>query len=169
MASDPASRAAARAEIEARIPHRDPFLLVDRILERDERAIRTEWTVPPDADFFRGHYPGEPLLPGVLATEFVVQSGALLVCEPDAEWLADVPVLPSWLDAAETMGFFMVVVLLSLPDCSFGMRVLTVSFPFGHVIRDSGAGQPLRSLGEALDPSNPAAGVIRPIVRTEAN
>lgn len=70
-----------RASIEALIPHRAPFLFVDRVLARDARSIRTEWRVPPDADFFRGHFPAEPVLPGVIASEFVFQSGALLVCE----------------------------------------------------------------------------------------
>lgn len=84
-------------EILARIPHREPFLFVERVLERSERAILTEWTVPADSWFLRGHYPRNPILPGVIASEFVFQSAALLVCHPDSEAARDgaLPVLTS--------------------------------------------------------------------------
>ena len=67
-----------RAEIEALIPHRAPFLFVDRVLEHASDSILTEWHVAADAPFFRGHYPGFPLVPGVLICEAAVQAGALL-------------------------------------------------------------------------------------------
>jgi 3-hydroxyacyl-[acyl-carrier-protein] dehydratase len=90
-----------RTEIEARIPHRPPFLFVDRVVERADDSIRTEWTVSPDSDFFRGHYPGQPVLPGVLMTEFCLQSAAILLCEPQADWTrrGAVPVLARLRDA----------------------------------------------------------------------
>jgi 3-hydroxyacyl-[acyl-carrier-protein] dehydratase len=69
----------ARAEIEALLPHRPPFLFVDRILERVKRGLVAEWRVPPDADWFRGHYPGEPVLPGVLLCEHAFQTAALAI------------------------------------------------------------------------------------------
>ena len=68
-----------RAEVEALLPHRAPFLLVDRITERGEEQLCTEWHVSPDMDVFRGHYPGNPLLPGVMIAEHALQSGALLI------------------------------------------------------------------------------------------
>lgn len=74
-----------RADIEARIPHRDPFLFVDRIVEQTEDTIVTEWTVAPDLDVFRGHYPGSPVLPGVLSAEFCFQSAALLFSDPGSD------------------------------------------------------------------------------------
>lgn len=76
---DSEARTPERSEIESLLPHRAPFLFVDRILERGADSIVTEWDVRPDLDCFRGHYPGEPILPGVLTSEFCLQSGALLL------------------------------------------------------------------------------------------
>ena len=61
------------------IPHRPPFLFVDEILEVSERRIRTSKFADPAADFFRGHYPGHPVMPGVLLCECCFQAGALLL------------------------------------------------------------------------------------------
>ncbi len=66
-----------RAFVEARIPHRPPFLFVDRVLAIGPDGITTEWDVDPESEFFRGHYPGNPIVPGVLISEFVFQSAAL--------------------------------------------------------------------------------------------
>jgi 3-hydroxyacyl-[acyl-carrier-protein] dehydratase len=84
-----------RDEIHAAIPHRDPFLFVDRIVERGEGRLVTEWTVPADADFLRGHYPGRPLVPGVLICESAFQAGAILCAgdERDTTPAGAVPVL----------------------------------------------------------------------------
>ena len=60
------------------IPHRHPFLWVDRILSRTEDSIVTEKDIPTDLDVFKGHYPGRPIFPGVLLCEAVFQTGALL-------------------------------------------------------------------------------------------
>lgn len=82
-------------EIEARIPHREPFLLVDGITDEGEDWIETTWTVPADADWVRGHYPARPVTPGVLLCEHAFQSAALLIAgarEVAAEE-DDVPVL----------------------------------------------------------------------------
>jgi 3-hydroxyacyl-[acyl-carrier-protein] dehydratase len=78
----------ARALIEARIPHRDPFLFLDRIVELDERSVLAEWRVPEDADWFRGHFPGEPVTPGVILCEHVFQAGSVLVLETSLPSLA---------------------------------------------------------------------------------
>ena len=50
----------------ATIPHRPPFLFVDEIVELTSDRIVTTTLADPDADFFRGHYPNEPVMPGVL-------------------------------------------------------------------------------------------------------
>jgi len=68
-----------RAEIEAAIPHRDPFLFLDRVTDRGFESLSAEWTVPEDAEFFRGHYPGRPITPGVILSEHAFQCAALLI------------------------------------------------------------------------------------------
>ena len=63
----------------ALIPHRPPFLWVDTIISLSETLIETRTTFAEDLEVFQGHYPGNPLLPGVLLCEAVYQSGALLL------------------------------------------------------------------------------------------
>jgi len=61
------------------IPHRPPFLFVDEIVEVFDDRIVTTTLVDKEADYFRGHYPGQPVMPGVLLCECCFQAGALLV------------------------------------------------------------------------------------------
>ncbi|HYG77879.1 MAG TPA: 3-hydroxyacyl-ACP dehydratase FabZ [Planctomycetota bacterium] len=61
------------------IPHRPPFLLVDEVIGIDESTIRTRKKVDPQDPVFQGHFPGNPVLPGVLICEAIVQSGAILI------------------------------------------------------------------------------------------
>ncbi|NLE74087.1 MAG: 3-hydroxyacyl-ACP dehydratase FabZ [Actinobacteria bacterium] len=67
-----------RSQIQSIIPHRDPFLLVDRVLELvpGERVV-AEKDVTGREDFFRGHFPGRPIMPGVLIIEALAQAGAV--------------------------------------------------------------------------------------------
>lgn len=62
-----------------RIPHRPPFLWVNEIIERDDDSIVTGACYPADLAVFQGHYPGQPLMPGVLLCEAIFQTGALLM------------------------------------------------------------------------------------------
>ncbi|PIE55872.1 MAG: beta-hydroxyacyl-ACP dehydratase [Desulfobulbus propionicus] len=71
----------ADAAVLQRLPHRPPFLWIDRIVEMDEQRIHAEKDLPEDLDIFRGHYPDHPLMPGVLLCEAVFQAGALLIVE----------------------------------------------------------------------------------------
>ena len=63
------------------IPHRPPFLFVDEIVESSESRIVTRLRANPEADFFRGHYPGQPVMPGVLVCECCFQAGAILIAQ----------------------------------------------------------------------------------------
>lgn len=67
--------------ITERIPHRPPFLWLDRVLEISDESITAEKEIPRDLDLFQGHYPDYPLMPGVLLCEAVFQAGALLIGE----------------------------------------------------------------------------------------
>ncbi|HUY26019.1 MAG TPA: 3-hydroxyacyl-ACP dehydratase FabZ [Candidatus Binataceae bacterium] len=60
------------------LPHRYPFLLVDRVLEIGPGRIVTLKNVTFNEPFFAGHFPGAPVMPGVLIVEAMAQSGALL-------------------------------------------------------------------------------------------
>ena len=68
-------------EIHRRIPHRPPFLFVDRILEINSDNATCELKVREDFDVFRGHYPNNPIFPGVLSCEAVFQTGAIFLSE----------------------------------------------------------------------------------------
>ena len=61
------------------IPHRPPFLFVDDIVEVTGDRIVTRMQIDPDMECFRGHYPGNPVMPGVLLCECCFQAGALLI------------------------------------------------------------------------------------------
>ncbi len=67
-----------REQIEAIIPHRDPFLLLDRVLEFvPGESVIAEKDISPDMDVFKGHFPGYPVFPGVLQVEALAQAGAV--------------------------------------------------------------------------------------------
>ena len=67
-------------EILARIPHRYPFLLVDRAEEyRPHQSIVGIKCVTVNEPFFQGHFPGYPVMPGVLIIEAIAQTGAILM------------------------------------------------------------------------------------------
>ena len=61
------------------LPHRDPMLFIDRVTALEENTITIESDVDPKAEYFKGHFPGMPIMPGVLIVETVAQAGALLV------------------------------------------------------------------------------------------
>lgn len=66
-------------EIKQLIPHRYPFLLVDRVLEVEEGRILAIKNVSVNEEFFNGHFPKRPIMPGVLQVEALAQSGCLML------------------------------------------------------------------------------------------
>lgn len=70
------------------LPHRYPFLLVDRIVEVERgKTITGIKNVTMNEPFFQGHFPGEPVMPGVLILEAMAQVGSILVCLSDQEMI----------------------------------------------------------------------------------
>lgn len=69
-----------KEEIKSYIPHREPFLFVDRVLEFEPYSkIVAFKTFPSDEEFFKGHFPGHPVVPGVILTEAMAQAAAVLL------------------------------------------------------------------------------------------
>lgn len=66
-------------EILDAIPHRPPFLFLDRITESGDDFLSAEKFLDPALDFFKGHYPGFPIMPGVLTCESIFQAGSVLL------------------------------------------------------------------------------------------
>jgi UDP-3-O-[3-hydroxymyristoyl] N-acetylglucosamine deacetylase/3-hydroxyacyl-[acyl-carrier-protein] dehydratase len=69
------------------LPHKHPFLLVDKIVSKDERTIVAVKNITYDQPFFAGHFPGDPIMPGVLQLEAMAQAGGVLILStvPDPE------------------------------------------------------------------------------------
>ncbi len=73
------------------IPQQDPFRFIDEILELDDDHIVGTYRFRPDADFYRGHFPGNPVTPGVILVESLAQVGIvalgiyLLALESEAD------------------------------------------------------------------------------------
>jgi 3-hydroxyacyl-[acyl-carrier-protein] dehydratase len=65
--------------IEKILPHRYPFLLIDRILELEDMRVVALKNVTMNEPFFQGHFPGFPVMPGVLIIEAMAQAAAVLV------------------------------------------------------------------------------------------
>lgn len=90
-------------EIKKLIPHRYPFLLVDRVLEIDYNTFRIKAmkNVTANEDFFNGHFPGAPVMPGVLQVEALAQTACLLALKTKVEPGADVLIVFSAINKAK--------------------------------------------------------------------
>jgi beta-hydroxyacyl-ACP dehydratase FabZ len=97
-------------EVPAILPHRYPFLLVDRVVEIDigRRRIVALKNVTVNEPFFNGHFPGRPLMPGVLLCEAVVQAGGIL----------------AHASSPDTMGAGKIAVLTALDHARFRQQVV---------------------------------------------
>jgi len=67
------------------IPHRYPFLLVDRIEQLDERSIQGIKNVTADEPYFAGHFPNYPIMPGVLILESIAQTCCVMLMHNNPE------------------------------------------------------------------------------------
>ena len=90
-------------EILQAIPHRPPFLFVDEVVEQSVDSLTAKKHVDASEAFFEGHYPDNPIMPGVLISEAVFQTGAIFLTRLLAEELESdsdmVPVLTKIVDA----------------------------------------------------------------------
>jgi 3-hydroxyacyl-[acyl-carrier-protein] dehydratase len=66
-------------EIKSILPHRPPFLFVDEVVEMSEKKIITKRNIRSDEYFFTGHFPNEPIMPGVLIIEALAQTGGVML------------------------------------------------------------------------------------------
>lgn len=78
--------------IKAAIPHREPFLLLDEIVEQQENRIVCRKTFTGDEFWYAGHYPHFPITPGVLLCEAAMQAGAVLLAKKIDQTDGAVPV-----------------------------------------------------------------------------
>ena len=90
-------------KVEAFLPHRDPFLFIDEVIEVSNEKIVAKRFVSPDEEFFKGHFPDFPIMPGVLLCEACFQTGAIYLAkqiEKEGRSLNDItPVLSRIRDA----------------------------------------------------------------------
>jgi 3-hydroxyacyl-[acyl-carrier-protein] dehydratase len=80
------------AAIKAAIPHREPFLLLDEIVEQSDDRIVCRRRFTGDEFWYRGHYPDYPITPGVLLCEAAMQAGAVLLSKFATDLHGAVPV-----------------------------------------------------------------------------
>ncbi len=66
-------------EVKGILPHRPPFLFVDEVMEISEKRILAKKYVREDEYFFKGHFPNEPIMPGVLMVEAIAQAGGVML------------------------------------------------------------------------------------------
>lgn len=66
-------------EIKKLLPHREPFLMVDKVVSHTDTQIECELFLDETLPFFKGHFPNQPIMPGVLTCEALAQTGGILL------------------------------------------------------------------------------------------
>jgi beta-hydroxyacyl-ACP dehydratase FabZ len=87
-------------QIMKKLPHRFPFLLIDRVVSVEGRKMVAIKNVTINEPFFQGHFPGYPIMPGVLIVEAMAQAGGLLAMHQQGEDLGDRQVFFMTIDSA---------------------------------------------------------------------
>ncbi len=121
------------ARIKRMIPHRYPFLLIDRVEEirKNESAVGVK-NVSVNEPFFQGHFPAEPVMPGVLIVEAMAQTAGVLV--------------------VDTLGAFdqdLLVYFMTIDNCRFRAKVVPGDVLRLHVRVSRSRGKVFRFAGEA--------------------
>ena len=91
-------------EILAAVPQREPFRFIDEILEIDDQHVVASYRFRADHDFYRGHFPGRPITPGVILIEVMAQAAliahGIYLFAKDARSSNGAPKLPVFTDAS---------------------------------------------------------------------
>ncbi|MBD5779168.1 beta-hydroxyacyl-ACP dehydratase [Pelagicoccus sp. NFK12] len=99
----------ATEEVLNAIPHRPPFLFVDEVVEASENSLTARRHVPDTESFFEGHYPNNPIMPGVIISEAVFQTGAIYMSRLFADKIKNDPSLVPVLSKIENARFKSIV------------------------------------------------------------
>lgn len=84
-------------EVKKILPHRYPFLFIDRVIEINDRRIEAVKNVTIDEPFFNGHFPNYPLMPGVLQIEAMAQAAGILMIIQNSQFKNQTSQLPLFL------------------------------------------------------------------------
>ena len=99
-----------REEIKSYIPHRDPFLFVDRVIEIEKGSrVLAVRSFGPEEEFFKGHFPENPIVPGVIIIEALAQAGGILIYASFTEELEAQGLTGAYLAGLEKVRFRRVV------------------------------------------------------------